>query len=88
MGEPGTSSAAGSTQSGASSSSGDSGGGGGTKLDMDPSTMTADELKQFIDTGRTGRRNALPDVTEEGVITTSTADVSDALSSLSFQSGR
>lgn len=81
MGEPGTSSGAGKNP-GANETQ------GGKKIeDIDPSNMTADELKLFIDTGRTGRRNALPNVKEEGVITTSTADVSEALNALSFKSG-
>lgn len=53
-----------------------------------PAGMTADELKKFIDTGRTGRRNALPDVNQPDSLTTSTAGVAEALDALSVsQSG-
>jgi len=45
--------------------------------------MTADELKQFIDTGRTGRRNALHDVTSPQAASTSAAGVAEAMESLS-----
>jgi len=58
--------------------------------DLDPEVvagMTADELKKFIDTGRSGRRNALPDVTQPEIVTASTAGVAEALESLSVQSG-
>lgn len=80
MGEPGTSSnTAGSSESAQ------------PRLeDLDPEMvagMTADELKKFVETGRTGRRNALPDVNSPDVITTSTAGVAEALQSLSVQSG-
>jgi uncharacterized protein (DUF39 family) len=49
--------------------------------------MTADELKKFVETGRTGRRNALSDVNQPDIVTTSTAGVAEALESLSVQSG-
>ncbi len=79
MGEPGSSAG--------SSSCGGAEGGAGVAMEPDLSTMTADELKRFIDTGRTGRRNALPDVSEQGAISTSTAGMAEAMNSLSFQSG-
>lgn len=97
MGEPGTSGDGGGSSGEASSSTpagaegGAAGGSGGagaccSTADLDPAvvaSMTADELKKFIETGRTGRRNALPDVSEHGVITTSTSGVAEALESLS-----
>jgi len=48
-------------------------------------SLTADELKKFIDTGRTGRRNALPDVSQPEAQTTSTAGVAEALGALNVQ---
>jgi hypothetical protein len=84
MGEPGASSSSGSTER-ASSSCEHRG-----LDDLDPEVvagMTADELKKFIDTGRTGRRNALPDVSQPGIATTSSAGMAEALQSLSVQSG-
>lgn len=95
MGEPGTSGDGGGSSGEASSSTtaGAEGGASGTSGEgycstagLDPAvvaSMTADELKKFIETGRTGRRNALHDVTEHGVITTSTSGVAEALESLS-----
>lgn len=96
MGEPGTSGESGgggaAATSGASSSTSAAAAGASgvcrsaAELNLDPAvvaSMTADELKKFIETGRTGRRNALPDVTEAGVITTTTAGVAEALESLS-----
>ncbi|CAL8071971.1 unnamed protein product [Orchesella dallaii] len=91
MGEPGTSGGEGGSgggNSGASSSSAAEAGAGGidcSAAGLDPAvvaSMTADELKKFIETGRTGRRNALHDVSEGGAITTSTASVTEALESL------
>lgn len=97
MGEPGTSGDGGSGDTSSSTSSasagaegGCTGGSGGAEggvctVDLDPAvvaSMTADELKKFIETGRTGRRNALSDVTEHGVVSTSTAGVAEAMESL------
>lgn len=75
MGEPGEASAGGAV------------GGGDPRLEsIDPelvARMTEDEIKKFIDTGRTGRRNALPDVNQPDNVTTSTAGMAEALESLS-----
>ncbi len=46
--------------------------------------MTADELKKFVETGRAGRRNAVPDVSQEaGAASAST--VAEALGALSVK---
>lgn len=52
----------------------DSGGGG---------TVTLDNNSEFYNTGRVGRRNALPDILNHHHSTTSTADLPDKLSALS-----
>ena len=95
MGEPGTSEPSSSTTVDSGGGGGSGGGPGGAhgKYDLDSldpavvANMTADEIKTFLNTGRTGRRNALPDVSQPDVITTSTAGIAEALESLSVQSG-
>lgn len=91
MGEPGTSGDGGASSSGATgstattSSGADSAAACCSTAGLDPAvvaSMTADELKRFIETGRTGRRNALPDVSEAGAITTTTAGVAEAFETL------
>jgi len=42
------------------------------------------ELEGFVATGRTGRRNALPDILDDNVTKTSTADLPEGLDKLSF----
>ncbi|CAG7728268.1 unnamed protein product [Allacma fusca] len=99
MGEPGS----GSTSSDPAGGSGSGGGGGSGDEKVSPehhrwnpdtldpavvAAMTADELKKFIDTGRTGRRNALPDVSAPDAVTTSTAGVAEAMESLSMQNNK
>lgn len=79
MGEPSTSSGGGGAAGGSSEEQ--------RLEDLDPEVvagMTADELKKFIDTGRTGRRNALSDVSQPD---TSTAGMAEAMESMSVQSG-
>jgi len=81
MGEPG---------SGSDEPCGASSGGGTDNDTLDPTkvaSMTADELKKFIDTGRTGRRNAVPDVSQHDAATSSTAGMAEAMETLSVQSG-
>lgn len=53
----------------------DSGGGGGS--------ISLDNNSEFYNTGRVGRRNALPDILNHHHSTTSTADLPDKLSALS-----
>lgn len=54
----------------------DSGGGGGASVSLDNNS-------EFYNTGRVGRRNALPDILNHHHSTTSTADLPDKLSALS-----
>lgn len=54
----------------------DSGGGAGAGV-------TLDNNSDFYNTGRVGRRNALPDILNHHHSTTSTADLPDKLSALS-----
>ncbi|KAL7646241.1 UNVERIFIED_CONTAM: hypothetical protein RMT77_003150 [Armadillidium vulgare] len=53
----------------------------------DGSTGDGNDTEQFIATGRTGRRNAVPDIHDEAVATTSTADLPDVLQKLTCGEG-
>lgn len=45
-------------------------------------------VDEFLNTGRTGRRNALGDILDENSAYLTTAELPDQLSSLSFESGK
>lgn len=50
-------------------------------------TVSLDNNSDFYNTGRVGRRNALPDILNHHHSTTSTADLPDKLSALSTTGG-
>lgn len=49
----------------------------------DENGSSVNETEQFIATGRTGRRNAVPDILDSAITTTSAADLPEALQKLS-----
>lgn len=59
------------------------GGGGGGGVSAGGTAVSLDNNSEFYNTGRVGRRNALPDILNHHHSTTSTADLPDKLSALS-----
>ena len=52
-------------------------------------SVTAETLIQdFVKSGRTGRRNAMPDILDEGKVNLSTADLPGGLDGLDLSSGQ